>query len=228
MKNIYSKLNSKITIPLSTFLLLFCGIAKTQTISRSPDVSLSPANPANLSTLAATPPMGWNSWNYHLADINETIIKETADAIISSGMKSAGYEYIIIDDGWLTNIRDANGNLQFNKSIFPNGIKSVADYIHSKGLKIGIYEDVGSQTCQGLPGSKGYEQKDMNLFASWGIDFVKMDWCNTNGQTAKDSYTLINNCIKNTGREMLLSICEWGQSKPWTWAKGIGQMWRTT
>lgn len=178
--------------------------------------------------LAKTPPMGWSSWNRFGCDINEDIIKSVADAICSSGMKDAGYEYINIDDCWQADSRDGSGNILPNSKKFPSGIKSLADYVHSKGLKLGIYSCAGVKTCGGYPGSRGYEYQDARTYASWGIDYLKYDWCNTDTQNAQSSYTTISQAIREAGRPMVFSLCEWGKSEPWTWAKNVGHLWRTT
>lgn len=133
---------------------------------------------ADANELAATPPMGWNTWNKYGADISEKLVMNAADAMVSSGMKDAGYTYIVIDDAWQASTRDANGNLQPDAARFPHGIKYVADYVHSKGLKLGIYSDNGVKTCQFRPGSEGYEAQDAKTFASWGVDYLKYDYCN--------------------------------------------------
>ncbi|RYE04480.1 MAG: glycoside hydrolase family 27 protein, partial [Sphingobacteriaceae bacterium] len=130
--------------------------------------------------LALTPPMGWNSWNKFACNVDENLIKQVADAMVSSGMKAAGYEYINIDDCWHGD-RDKQGFIHPDPKRFPSGMKALADYVHSKGLKIGIYSDAGSQTCGGRPGSRGYEFQDAQMYASWGIDYLKYDWCNTEG-----------------------------------------------
>jgi len=178
--------------------------------------------------LALTPPMGWNSWNKFACDgINEQVIRETADAMVSSGMKDAGYEYIVIDDCWQTG-RDSSGNIIVDAKKFPSGIKALADYIHSKGLKFGIYSCAGNKTCAGRPGSHGHEYQDAISYARWGVDYLKEDWCNTGSQNAKASYTLMRDALYKAGRPIVFSICEWGSNKPWEWAAGIGHLWRTS
>jgi alpha-galactosidase len=177
--------------------------------------------------LALTPPMGWNSWNKFACDgINEQVIRETADAMVSSGMKDAGYEYIIIDDCWQTG-RDSSGNIIVDAKKFPSGIKALADYIHSRGLKFGIYSCAGNKTCAGRPGSHGHEYQDAISYARWGVDYLKEDWCNTGTQNAKASYTLMRDALYKAGRPIVFSLCEWGSNKPWEWAAGIGHLWRT-
>lgn len=177
--------------------------------------------------LALTPPMGWNSWNKFGCNINEDLVKGIADAMVSSGMKDAGYEYIVIDDCWQVG-RDSLGNIIADPERFPSGIKALADYVHSKGLKFGLYSDAGTKTCQGRPGSRGYEFQDARTYANWGVDYLKYDWCYHDSQNAKASYSLMRNAINATGRPIVFSICEWGTNKPWLWAKDIGNLWRTT
>ncbi len=177
--------------------------------------------------LAQTPPMGWNSWNKFGCDINENIIKEIADAMVKTGMQKAGYEYIVIDDCWQID-RDSNGNILADPERFPSGMKSLGEYIHSKGLKFGIYSDAGTLTCQRRPGSRGYEFQDARTYAEWGVDYLKYDWCNHGEQNSKASYTLMRDALYKAGRPIVLSICEWGTTKPWEWAKDIGHLWRTT
>lgn len=177
--------------------------------------------------LAPTPPMGWNSWNNFGCDVNEELIRETAKAMVESGMKDAGYEYVVIDDCWHGE-RDSLGFIHADPERFPNGIKALADYVHSLGLKFGIYSDAGWQTCGGKPGSRGYEYQDALQYAKWGVDYLKYDWCNTEGLNAKGAYLTMRDALYKAGRPIVLSICEWGDNKPWTWAKDIGHLWRTT
>jgi len=177
--------------------------------------------------LALTPPMGWNSWNKFGCNVSEQLIKEMADAMVHSGMKDAGYEYIIIDDCWQIG-RDMNGNIIPDPERFPSGMKALADYIHSKGLKFGIYSDAGTKTCQKRPGSRGYEFQDARTYAEWGVDYLKYDWCNTSTQNAQASYQLMRDAIYKAGRPMVFSLCDWGFSKPWLWAKDVGHLWRAT
>jgi alpha-galactosidase len=177
--------------------------------------------------LAATPPMGWNSWNNFGCNVDEKLIRDTADAIVSNGMKEAGYEYVVIDDCWHGE-RDAKGFIQPNPEHFPSGMKALGDYIHSKGLKFGIYSDVGARTCAGRPGSRGHEYQDAMTYASWGVDYLKYDWCNSEGINPVGAYTTMRDALRKTDRPIVLSICEWGENKPWEWAKDIGHLWRTT
>ena len=177
--------------------------------------------------LALTPPMGWNSWNGFHCEVDENLIKQTADAMIESGMKDAGYEYIVIDDCWHGE-RDSLGFIQADSKRFPSGIQALADYIHSKGLKFGIYSDAGWKTCGGREGSRGYEYQDAIKYAEWGVDYLKYDWCNTEGLNAEGAYLTMRNALYKAGRPIVFSLCEWGDNKPWDWAKDIGHLWRTT
>lgn len=177
--------------------------------------------------LAATPPMGWNSWNKFGCNVSETLIREMADAMVTSGMKDAGYRYVVIDDCWQVS-RDASGNIVPDPQRFPSGMKALADYVHSKGLKFGLYSDAGAKTCQGRPGSNGYEVEDALQYAAWGVDYLKYDWCSTDGVDPKIAYPTMRDALKATGRPVVFSICEWGRSQPWTWARGVGHLWRTT
>jgi alpha-galactosidase len=179
--------------------------------------------------LARTPPMGWNSWNkYACKGLNEKVVRETADAMVSNGMKDAGYQFVIIDDCWQTG-RDAEGNIVADAERFPSGIKALADYIHAKGLKFGIYSDAGAMTCAKRPGSVGHEYQDAKQYANWGVDYLKEDWCSTlPGQNSESSYTLMRDALAAAGRPIVFSICEWGSTKPWLWAGPIGNLWRAT
>ncbi|MEI8087108.1 MAG: glycoside hydrolase family 27 protein [Paludibacter sp.] len=177
--------------------------------------------------LAQTPPMGWNSWNKFACNINEKIIREIADALVTSGMKDAGYEYVIIDDCWHGE-RDSLGFITANHQSFPSGIKALADYIHSRGFKFGIYSSAGFQTCAGRPGSRGHEYQDAYMYAKWGVDYLKYDWCGTDKLNAEGAYMTMGEAILQTGRPMVYSICEWGKNKPWEWGAEMGHLWRTT
>jgi alpha-galactosidase len=177
--------------------------------------------------LAPTPPMGWNSWNKFHCDVSEALIIQAADALVSSGMKDAGYEYIVIDDCWQIS-RDENGEIIPDKDRFPHGMKYVADYVHSKGLKFGIYSSAGTVTCQRRPGGFGHEYQDARTYAHYGVDYLKYDWCGSTTQDARSSYTNMRNALYAAGRPIVFSICEWGSSKPWEWAGDVGHLWRTT
>ena len=178
--------------------------------------------------LALTPQMGWNSWNKFQGRVSEVLIREIADAMATNGMKAAGYEYVNIDDLWQAPQRDADGNIQSDPTRFPSGIKALADYVHSKGLKLGIYTDCGARTCGGRPGSRDHELQDAKAYAQWGVDYLKDDWCNTQGLNPPEAYKKMSDALRAAGRPILFSLCEWGNSKPWTWAKDIGHSWRTT
>jgi alpha-galactosidase len=181
--------------------------------------------------------MGWNDWYSFGCNVSASLIEQTAKAMVTSGMKAAGYQYVNIDDCWLDSQRTADGSLQADPAKFPGGIKPVADYVHSLGLKLGIYEDVGTQTCAGYPGTYGHYAQDARTLASWGIDFIKMDWCNvpfsdfpglSEEQVAIKLYTEFGQALKATGRPILYSICEWDPSlQPWTWAPKIANVWRS-
>jgi alpha-galactosidase len=177
--------------------------------------------------LALTPPMGWNSWNHVACDVNEALIRETADAMVASGMKDAGYQLVNIDDCWHGE-RDADGFIQPDAERFPSGMKALADYVHAKGLKLGIYSDAGWKTCGGRPGSRGHEYQDALTYARWGIDYLKYDWCNAEALNAEGAYLTMREALWAAGRPIVLSICEWGDNQPWEWGKEIGHLWRTT
>jgi alpha-galactosidase len=178
-------------------------------------------------TLAATPPMGWNSWNKFACNVSDTLIRETADAMVASGMKDAGYRYVVIDDCWQVK-RSVDGRIEADPERFPAGMKALSDYVHSKGLKFGVYSDAGTGTCQNRPGSKDHETIDARTYAEWGVDYLKYDWCNSQGQDTRDSYGRMSRALTQSGRPIVLSICEWGSTKPWLWAPGVGQLWRAT
>jgi alpha-galactosidase len=192
--------------------------------------------------LALTPPMGWNSWNTFDVNISDSLIRQIADSTESTGMKDLGYQYINIDDLWQLPDRDDNGKIQINNEKFPHGIKAVADYVHSKGFKLGIYSDAANLTCGGVAGSYGYEEQDAMDFASWGIDLLKYDYCNAppSRDTAIVRYKRMAEALKKTGRSIVFSICEWGEGgipphgqaggrKPYEWAASVGgNYWRTT
>ncbi len=177
--------------------------------------------------LASTPPMGWNSWNKFGCNVSEDLIRQVADAMVATGLRDAGYQYIVIDDCWQVE-RDNNGNIVADPQHFPSGMKTLADYVHAKGLKFGLYSDAGVKTCAGRPGSRGHEFQDARQYATWGVDYLKFDWCSVSTQDAPSSYTLMRQALDAAGRPIVFSICEWGNSKPWLWAKDIGNLWRTT
>ncbi len=178
--------------------------------------------------LALTPPMGWNTWNKFGCNVSDELVRGMADAMVKSGMKDAGYLYIVIDDCWQVS-RDAGANIVPDPQRFPNGMKALADYVHSLGLKFGVYSDAGSKTCAGRPAGLGHEYQDALMYASWGVDYLKYDWCNTTTQDARASYANMRAALDASGRPIVLSICEWGTAKPWLWGKEVGgNLWRTT
>lgn len=180
--------------------------------------------------LAMTPPMGWNSWNTFTWNINEELIKETADAMVASGLKDAGYEYVVIDDCWSLRQRDENGFLVPDPEKFPGGMKAVADYVHSKGLKFGMYSCDGTHTCAGYPGSFEHEFQDAETFAAWGVDYLKYDNCykprHIDGEIL---YKRMSLALRNCGRDIVFSACNWGSDDVWSWIQGSGaQLFRST
>ena len=184
--------------------------------------------PARLANgLALTPPMGWNSWNHFGCNVSSALIRGVADSMAANGMRDAGYQYVVIDDCWQV-ARDAKGMIVADSVRFPGGIKPLADYVHSKGLKFGIYTDAGHKTCEGRPGSYGYEEIDARTYARWGVDYVKIDWCNAEGLDAPTQYAKLRDALATSGRPIVFSICEWGQNHPYEWAPAIGNLWRTT
>jgi alpha-galactosidase len=178
-------------------------------------------------SLAQTPPMGWNSWNKFGCNVSEDLIKTVADAMATNGMKDAGYEYVVIDDCWQVK-RNDDGVIVADAQRFPSGIKALADYIHAKGLKFGIYSDAGAMTCAKRPGSQGHEFQDAIQYGRWGVDYLKYDWCSTGTRNAQEAYALMSKALLATGRPIVFSMCEWGTAKPWLWGAGIGNLWRTT
>jgi alpha-galactosidase len=185
------------------------------------------ATPQKFTQLSKIPPMGWNSWNKFGCNVSESLIMGMADAMVSTGMSEAGYKYIVIDDCWQIS-RDENGEIVVDKDRFPHGIKYLADYIHAKGLKFGIYSCAGTKTCAGRPGALGHEYQDARTYARWGVDYLKEDWCNTGTQEVKSSYITMRDALFAAGRPVVFSICEWGSNKPWEWAGEVGHLWRTT
>jgi len=184
-------------------------------------------NAQKYENLAKTPPMGWNSWNKFGGKINEELIKGIADQMVATGLRDAGYTYLNMDDCW-HGPRDENGFITCDKDRFSSGIKSLSDYVHSKGLKFGIYSDAGRKTCAGLPGSFGHEYQDAIQYARWGVDYLKYDWCNNDNINYLGAYTLMRDALRSAGRPIVFSLCEWGSNQPWKWAKEVGHLWRTT
>ncbi|OIV38354.1 alpha-galactosidase [Mangrovactinospora gilvigrisea] len=182
--------------------------------------------------LARTPPMGYNDWNALGcgSSFNESTMKQIADIIVDKGLAADGYRYVNLDDCWAETQRNADGKLVPDPNRFPDGISGMADYVHAKGLKLGIYTSAGTHTCNpnGFPGALGHEQSDADQFASWGVDYLKYDNCNNQGVDAVQRYTAMRDALAATGRPIVYSLCEWGQNKPWLWAKDVGNLWRTT
>ncbi|HJV68018.1 glycoside hydrolase family 27 protein [Ideonella sp.] len=202
---------------------LLWGCALAGTASAHETLKLDAPKP----DLAPTPPMGWNSWNKFGCNIDERIVRSQADAMAASGLKAAGYRYIVIDDCWQKS-RDADGNIQADPERFPGGIQALADYVHGKGLKFGLYSDAGALTCGGRPGSAGREFQDARQYAKWGVDYLKYDWCHTGTRDAEAAYTIMAKALRESGRDIVLSICEWGTNQPARWAPKAGHLWRTT
>ena len=189
---------------------------------------LAPAASAQTSaSLAQTSPMGWNSWNKFGCNVSDKLIREMADAMVSSGMQAAGYQYVNIDDCWQVS-RDASGTIVADPTRFPAGMKALADYVHSKGLKLGLYTDAGTGTCEKRPGSLNHEDQDAKTYASWGIDYVKIDWCNAEGLDPEVQYAKFRDALAHSGRPIVFSICNWGVKTPWRWGPTTGNLWRTT
>ena len=173
--------------------------------------------------IAIKPPMGWNSWNTFGKDINDSLIRQIADTMVEKGYLEAGYEYLIIDDCWSLKERDDIGNLVPDPEKFPNGMKSLADYIHSKGLKFGMYSCAGILTCAGYPSSYDHEFQDAALFAEWGIDYLKYDYCNfPKNADCINRYQTMSMALKATGKNILFAACNWGSENSWSWMRSIG------
>lgn len=177
--------------------------------------------------IALIPPLGWNTWNTFHCDVDEQLIMGAADAMVSSGMKDAGYEYVVIDDCWQVG-RDSSGKIIADPERFPSGIKALADYVHSKGLKFGIYSDAGTMTCAKRPGSLGYEKMDALTYNDWGVDYLKFDWCHTKNLKPSETYPIMGKELSLVDGDIVFSICNWGVDKPWLWAGESGHLWRTT
>ncbi len=191
-------------------------------VENSSTTGVQPAQ-ALANNLALTPPMGWNSWNKYGCNINETLIRGMADSMVSSGMAAAGYKYVNLDDCWQSS-RDASGNIVADPTAFPSGIKALADYVHSKGLKLGVYSDRGTNTCAGRPGSQGHEVQDANSYAAWGVDYLKYDNCNAS-LDQKTQYQAMRDALLNSGRQIVYSLCHWAFQ---SWDSVTGNLSRTT
>jgi len=177
--------------------------------------------------LGKIPQMGWNSWNRFACGINETLIRNTADALVKTGLKDAGYIYLNMDDCW-AGYRDTSGIIHPDPTAFPSGIAALASYAHSQGLLFGLYSDAGTNTCAGRPGSLGYETNDANTYASWGVDYLKYDNCYSNNIPPEKRYPIMRDALNATERKIYFSMCEWGVDNPATWARSVGNSWRTT
>ncbi|MFJ2833160.1 NPCBM/NEW2 domain-containing protein [Streptomyces sp. NPDC087263] len=222
---------------LAAGLLCTIGLAAPALAAPAEDAaSAQDVAPAVDDGLALTPPMGFNNWNSTncRAEFNEDMVKGIADIFVEKGLKAAGYQYVNLDDCWALQSRDANGKLVPDPVRFPKGLKAVADYVHSKGLKLGIYTSAGTKTCNeaGFPGALGHEYSDAQQFADWGVDYLKYDNCNNQGVDARLRYTTMRDALlaatRTTGRPIVYSLCEWGENKPWEWASEVGHLWRTT
>lgn len=214
---------------ISRVLFLFCLALFLFSVRAS---SMAPASSdvSDPIALAPTPPMGWASWNHFFCDYDEKTIRAQADALVSTGMKDAGYKYVVIQE-CIASKRDAQGNLIADSERFPSGMPALTAYIHKLGLKAGVYTDIGRNTCYPNPryqGSYGHEEQDADTFAAWGMDFVEMDYCNrVEEHTGRWVYERMAEAIKRTGRPMIFYLCAWGNEQPWEWAQGKAQMWRT-
>jgi alpha-galactosidase len=205
------------TNKLALLIAVFCSFTLTSTLTSSAQ-----------DNLARTPPMGWNSWNHFAGRIDDKTVRAQADAMVSSGLKDAGYVYINIDDTW-EGKRDAQGFIQSNEK-FPD-MKALADYVHGKGLRLGIYSSPGEKTCAGYEGTAAHYEQDAQVFARWGIDYLKYDWCQSSGTLDEMTiaYTRMHEALMKTGRPIVLSLCEYGWNRVWVWGPSAGgNLWRTT
>lgn len=201
-----------------------CSLTVSDSTSPTPqkaslEVSIASKSPI----LAPTPPMGWNSWNRFGCNVSESLIKGIADAMVSSGMKEAGYQYVNIDDCWQVS-RDSSGTIVADAARFPSGIAGLASYVHGKGLKLGVYSDRGTKTCAGRPGSEGYEARDAATYAAWGVDYLKHDNCNAT-KDQRTQYQAMRDALRASGRDIVFSICAWRFA---SWMPETGELWRTT
>ena len=178
--------------------------------------------------LGKTPPMGWNSWNKFACNFNETVIKQTIDLLKSTGLQAKGYNYVNLDDCWQISRDPITKKIQYDHEKFPSGLQQLIDYAHANGFKFGLYSDAGTKTCQGRPGSYGYEKIDAQTYAEWGVDYLKYDNCHNEMIPAKSRYPFMRDALNSTGRPIYFSMCEWGREKPWLWAQTVANSWRTT
>jgi len=177
---------------------------------------------------ARTPQMGWNSWNKFRCDVSEDLIKRTADSIIATGLAAKGYNYVNLDDCWQIGRDEKTGRILEERERFPSGMKALADYVHSVGLKFGVYSDAGTLTCERRPGSLGYEDIDAQTYAEWGVDYLKYDNCYNTGVPGVERYSKMRDALLNSGRDIVFSICSWGEEEVEKWASEVGNSWRTT
>ena len=181
--------------------------------------------------LARTPPMGWSSWNHFGCDVDEWAVRATADAMARSGMRAVGYRYVNVDDCWMASERDARGRVQADPVRFPSGIAALADYVHRRGLRLGIYHDIGERTCSGRPGMAGHEADDVRQLVAWRIDYLKLDFCHVQPEvrrTPAPAYARVRDLVRRSGRRVVLGICNWGVGAPWRWGPRVGHLWRVT
>ena len=218
VKNVILRRSSPLALAALFVLAAFCLLL---------NLALPRTAEAESATIAPAPPMGWNSWNKFGCNVSDKLIREMADAIVSTGMKAAGYQFVNIDDCWQVS-RAQDGSIVVDPERFSNGMKPLADYIHSKGLKFGVYTDAGRMTCAKRPGSYEHEAQDIKTYAEWGVDYVKIDWCHADGLDPEVQYAKFRDAIAQSGRTIVFSICNWGVKAPWTWGPQTGNLWRTT
>jgi alpha-galactosidase len=210
----------RLTAPMRRPLAIAAGLAAAL---------LAPAPAAALDDgLARTPPMGWNGWYAHGCGVTERTVRAAADALVRTGLRSAGYRYVSLDDCWMAPARGRDGRLRADRARFPSGIPALAARLHRRGLKLGVYLSAGPMTCARRPGSAGHLERDARTLAAWGADLVKLDWCFAPPEfNASVVYAQMRDALRATGRPVLLSISEWGEGDPWSWGPGTGHMWRT-
>ncbi|KUM73381.1 RICIN domain-containing protein [Streptomyces curacoi] len=234
----------RITARVLALSLALAGLAVLDRHESPAPLTAEPAAVSTTLTGVTPPPMGWASWNSFASSIDHNVVKQQTDALVSSGMAAAGYKYVNLDDGWWQGERDANGNIVVDETLWPGGMKAIADYIHSKGLKAGIYTDAGKQGCgyyfpttrPAAPntGMEGHYQQDLETFQRWGFDYVKIDWCGGQAEGLDQEATYKAIAAANeaatavTGHKLVLSFCEWGSGLSWNWATGYGDLWRTS
>ena len=183
-----------------------------------------------VTTRVTTPPMGWNSWNAHSWTVTEGDVRNAADALVETGMRDVGYEYLVVDDTWMADSLDDDGEFVPDPEDFPSGIADLAAYVHDRGLKFGIYSSAGTRTCAELPGSLGVEEVHAEQFAEWGVDYLKYDNCGDHhGLDARARYEAMGAALADVDRDVVYGVCEWGNDEPWEWGRNVGgDLWRTT